>query len=940
MSTDMAGAETVAREQAPARSGADAERGSASAVTPTLSVIVCAYTMDRWGDLCAAIDSLRRQSHLPDEVVLVIDHCDELAARSRREFAGVRVVENTERQGLSGARNTGVRTARGEVVAFLDDDAAADRDWAEHLLAPYCDPDVLGVGGYVRPDWEDGRPGWFPQEFDWVVGCSYRGLPTRAAQVRNFIGANMSFRRDLLDRLGGFRHDLGRVGSRPLGCEETELCIRAAREYEGGLLHYAPAAAVRHHVPAGRGTWAYFRARCYAEGLSKAAVSELTGAGAALASERGYLGSTIPAGLLGPLRRGPDHTRWTTVLALVMGVAFTVAGYLVGRVGILAGRAGIALWPPAAGARPADRVVRAAALAGLPVALGLWIFALQRVHLSAISDLGLITALPTTFWAALATLTLGFAAAVYGRSRFSGTVPAGYVLGLIAILHATPALTYPVLRYSWAWKHVAIVDLMTAHGNLAHLPSSNPMAAYSQWPGFFALNSLIAQLTGAPSAGSYAAWAPPFFNALMIVPLLLLFRSITSRRRLVWTGIWVFFACSWVGQDYFAPQAYAFLLYVTFVAVLLRGLRALDRPGARLPHAEAALLLLIAATIDSSHQLTPLMLLTAVAALALRRAHRRALLPLLGCLTLMAVAWNGTVARPYLAANLDSLIAALGKLDANFGSGLVGLGAVNRDQVLIAWVDRALTAFVFALAVTALVRRPRLRRSPLGWLALSPGILGAASNYGGEMIFRVYLFSLPGLALLAAGLLLPPVRNRPVRRTLWTATRHAARRALLPAVSAAMLGGLVFGYYGKELANHFTSDEVTAARYLAAHAEPGELILAPNDNFPGAYLDYPDHPHIWFAEQNPGVARLVLADPIRELMTLSAGSPNLTSYVILTRSQAASAGQSGSLPVDAFTTIRTALEASPVSTEIFRNADTEIFRLSLMPAAPVQEGLS
>jgi GT2 family glycosyltransferase len=163
-------------------------------------------------------------------------------------------------------------------------------------------------------------------------------MPTGAgpAPVRNFIGANMSFRRGLLDRLGGFRHDLGRVGTRPLGGEETELCIRAARQHRDGRMLYAPAAAVRHHVPAQRGTWRYFRARCYAEGLSKAAVREHGGAEAALASERGYLTSTIPAALLRPLRRGPDRARWVTVAALALGVASTVTGYCVGRARILA----------------------------------------------------------------------------------------------------------------------------------------------------------------------------------------------------------------------------------------------------------------------------------------------------------------------------------------------------------------------------------------------------------------------------------------------------------------------------------------------------------------------------------------------------------------------------------------------------------------------------
>lgn len=919
------------RQLTPSSPQPEAAAAPTTASELTLSVVVCAFTMDRWDDLSEAIASLRRQSHAPDEIILVIDHCEELAVRARRHFTDVHVIENAEQRGLSGGRNTGMRAAHGDVVAFLDDDAAADHRWAEQLLAPYQDPAALGVGGDVRPNWERGRPGWFPREFDWVVGCAYRGMHTEGGRVRNFIGANMSFRRALLDQLGGFRHDLGRVGSRPLGGEETELCIRAGRLRRDGRMVHAATAVVHHHVTPKRTTWAYFRARCYSEGLSKAAVREFAGSDAALASERGYLASTIPAALLRPLRTGADRARWITVVALVMGVAWTVAGYCFGRAGFLAGRARAT----AAGrdTRAASRIAGAVSLITLPGALGLWLFSLRRIRLSAISDLGLITALPVVYWIALGTLTAGFAVTVRRRSRSGGALPVGYVLGLIAMLHATPALAYPTLRYAWAWKHVAVVDLISAHGSVPSLPSSDPMSAYSQWPGFFALNSLITQLTGAPSAGSYAAWAPLFFNALMLVPLVLLYRSVTSRRRLVWTGVWFFYACSWVGQDYFAPQAFAFVLYLLFLAVLVRRLRRLDEPGSRLPAAELALLLLIAVAIDTSHQLTPVMLIIAVAALALRRAHRRALLPLLAGLVLSAVAWDATVAGPFMAANAHSLVRALGALDSNVGSGLIGLGSVDPDQVLIAWIDRGLTAFVFLLALAGLILRRRLRRSPIAAIALCPLVLGAASSYGGEMVFRVYLFALPGLALLAAAAISAPDRRAGARRGLWTLIRPAARGALLATTSVVLLGGLVFGYYGKERANYFTPDEVAAARYLAADAPAGELILAANDNFPGAYLDYPKHPHTWFAEQNPGVARLVLADPVGELSALSAGSPDATSYVILTASQAAAAGQSGSLPADGFARIRAALEGSPESTVVYRGANAEIFRVSLAPIA-------
>src|SRR4029453_16604472 len=100
--------------------------------------------------------------------------------------------------------------------------------------------------------------------------------------IRNFMGANMSFRRDALVDVGGFSTGLGRVGSTPLGCEETELCIRLASPHREGVLLYEPQALVRHHVPSSRATWGYFRSRCYHEGLSKAEVRARTRGRAAL----------------------------------------------------------------------------------------------------------------------------------------------------------------------------------------------------------------------------------------------------------------------------------------------------------------------------------------------------------------------------------------------------------------------------------------------------------------------------------------------------------------------------------------------------------------------------------------------------------------------------------------------------------------------------------
>ncbi|MDP9294189.1 MAG: glycosyltransferase [Actinomycetota bacterium] len=306
----------------------------------TTSVVICAYADERWDDLVGAVESVRRQSAAPLEVIVAVDHNPRLFERARTCLPGVKVVENREARGLSGARNSGIAATRGDVVAFLDDDAAAEPEWLARLGALYHDPHVLGVGGAIDPRWLDGRPSGFPRAFDWVVGCTYEGMPTVLSPVRNLIGANMSLRREVFERVGGFRSGIGRVGRLPVGCEETELCIRARQQLPGGVFIYEPRARVEHSVPAGRATWGYFCRRCFAEGLSKARVSAWTGRHDALASERSYVRRTIPAAVrreLGDALRG-DASGLIRAAALVAGLAITSAGYLTGELRRRAGR--------------------------------------------------------------------------------------------------------------------------------------------------------------------------------------------------------------------------------------------------------------------------------------------------------------------------------------------------------------------------------------------------------------------------------------------------------------------------------------------------------------------------------------------------------------------------------------------------------------------------
>jgi glucosyl-dolichyl phosphate glucuronosyltransferase len=299
----------------------------------TCSVIICAFTAERWDDTMRAVASVQAQEPAAKEIILVIDHNPELLTGLAAALPGVRVVPNTSERGSSGARNTGIALATGHIVAFLDDDAAAQPGWLAALTAHYVNPDVMGVGGRTTPDWATNRPRWWPCEFDWVIGCAYTGR--QPGIVRNLHGGNDSFRRDVFEN-GGFPPQIARSAHdrRPLSGEATEFCIRASKDWPRRVFVYDERAVIKHRIPEARETFSYFTSRCYSEGLSKALVTTSVGLHDGLKTEGRYTAVTLPAGVLRGLGRAARGD-WAALLpaaAIVAGLMSTALGYLVGSI--------------------------------------------------------------------------------------------------------------------------------------------------------------------------------------------------------------------------------------------------------------------------------------------------------------------------------------------------------------------------------------------------------------------------------------------------------------------------------------------------------------------------------------------------------------------------------------------------------------------------------
>lgn len=299
---------------------------------PGISVVVCAYTEDRWAALTDACRSVLAQLGPADELILVVDHNERLLGRARAALPGVRVVRNSGARGLSDARNTGIAAGSRDIVAFLDDDAVPRAGWLGHIRSSFEDPATAVVGTRVLPRWQGGEraPRWFPAEFGWVVGCGYRGQPTRRETVRNPIGASMAIRRSVLHIVGGFSQVVGRVGALPVGCEETEWCIRLGQTRPDLNVVFDPRAAVDHLVPRQRQNLRYFVRRCFYEGCSKRAVAKLRGNAAALSAERAYVRKVLPAAMLrglSPARLRRDPAELLRAGTVALGLTSTVCGF-------------------------------------------------------------------------------------------------------------------------------------------------------------------------------------------------------------------------------------------------------------------------------------------------------------------------------------------------------------------------------------------------------------------------------------------------------------------------------------------------------------------------------------------------------------------------------------------------------------------------------------
>ncbi len=295
----------------------------------SIAVVVCAHTMDRLSLTRRCLDSIAGGSLAPSQTVVVVDNNSELLDALLGASGGTSVeVISSEGKGASAARNTGANHCEADVIAFIDDDAWAEKNWLEELAHGIASPGVVGAGGRVIPDWAPGST-VIPEELLWIVGCTYKGHPQGEVTITRPIGANMAVSRAALLAVGGFpRHFGPREGRKTSSNEELALFTLLRGQFGQDCALYVPAAVVHHHVPPQRTSWQYLVERSWAEGTSKADARREFG-GDVMAHDSQYVTSALLPGVKGYLTTGlpPAPASIRDAMMCLVSLGVTAGGY-------------------------------------------------------------------------------------------------------------------------------------------------------------------------------------------------------------------------------------------------------------------------------------------------------------------------------------------------------------------------------------------------------------------------------------------------------------------------------------------------------------------------------------------------------------------------------------------------------------------------------------
>jgi hypothetical protein len=535
------------------------------------------------------------------------------------------------------------------------------------------------------------------------------------------------------------------------------------------------------------------------------------------------------------------------------------------------------------------------------------------------SDLGLVSVLPVGAFVGVGCLTISFCLTLW-RLPSHGVLLGAHVMALILMLFGTPAILEEVPRFTVSWRHVGIAELVARTGM-----TRPDLDVYGNWPGFFVFLAFLSRAADMPSLLGLAEWASVIFNALYLGPLLFLYRSIAGSPQTIWLSVWIFYSANWIAQDYLAPQAFGFLLYLTSLALLFNiysgRTSASSWPDSSLARHSAApiiVVMLLALASVPTHQLTPVQLTITLAGLALVWRPMPSVLPILVACAIAG--WAVFMATAYLDGHLTDVVSDVGKVGSSVEEGVSNRIAGSEGHLFVVRTRLTLSYLIGLLAVAGALRlligggKKALDRG-FTVLAIAPVLLPALQSYGGEVGLRAFFFALPALAYFAANLFYPH----------WMVRARFRVAAATAVVLLVIVGAFWVARYGNERADLFTRDEVRAFDYFYEHASPKAVLGVAAANAPWKYEQYELHEYVvanrlegWDEASESGEWDSFLAD-----LSARITRPGVTSYVVVTRSEKAGADLVGDRP-GSVADFEKALRQSDRFRVVFANSDAVV----------------
>jgi len=561
------------------------------------------------------------------------------------------------------------------------------------------------------------------------------------------------------------------------------------------------------------------------------------------------------------------------------------------------------------------------------LALAAWTYALNRTDVRGVGSFGLLAVVAPLFFVAPVLCVIGFVAELARGGRRTSVLVA-YLGVLLLVIHATTPLLLAEPQYAWTYKHIGVIEYLAGHGGVVGGD------IYLQWPAFFAA---AAQLGGAGGVNGLqlAPWAPLFFNVVGAVVLFAIARTLSPDRRVAFGTVFGFECVNWIEEDYLAPQGLAFVLSLAVIYLVLRYLRVQPAGGGRLrrwlrqgsppvPEVSPAArytaiggIVAVLAVMSAAHQLSPYLAAISVVALVVFGLVRP------WWIALIVVA----IPVAYLVPRFSFVAGSFGIFDGmnlfrNAGGNADAWGTVGQAFSAVTVRALALTVwFIVAIAVYRYRRSIGALLVPL-ILAIVPFGLVLVQSYGGEAIYRVFLFSAPWCAFLIADL---------GGRLRWPGRVKAAVAsvALILAALATMQGR-----HGQLTNDQQSAESVAAAQYLYAHAEPGATVVLAAPDFPSRLSSNYGTFNTTVPVGEPDLVKgaglknvTFYGEYLPAIESFTRSFNGTTAYLVVSNEMANYTTYFGYEPPGAMTNLRNTLNNAPQWTVFYRNPDVTIYQL-------------